>query len=986
MESDANALNGPELEDRAVLNKPPVPPTRLISLIPYDGEEPPPALGDTDALAIWAAVSAPWHPEVLARLVDLPRIEPLDSPFTPGPDELRIVPAGMAGRLPAGYCPGADDDSAGFGVIEGGVERMLLVRRVLDRIDPGATYDETRAPLVLDFLALGTAHWMLRDLTVAMGRPDNLDAFSLTRETLAGAKAWINGDHAAATSRLRAAFELLTRARERFYPVDAHVVDLCLLDPNTPPDGISALFEERAPFSLLAPARAIEVFAERDPDHAAVLREAINEGWADVVGGAYVEVDEPLLPWESILWQFRKGSAVYRRHLDERNVETLARRRFGLYPQLPQVAKRFGYRFALHLGFDAGKFPIPPEAKRLWESPDGSYLETLARPPLAADRPSQGMMLPWRLARSMKDDHVATLPLVHWPSPVAPWFNDLRRSAAYSPVLARWTTLGDYFNMTDRPFEMYRPDVDDYITPYLAQAVARDDPSPISGRVDHARLRARFDALNWMKAVAATLTIEGPESGPTDGRNNNPPSEGDGQGESGPLPQVPLEEVLETGRFVEARAELDRWEPAWAKALARGIAGTTEPGRPGYLVLNPLGIARKAAVLLPDAAADLRPEGPLRAAQFTDEGVWAVVDLPAFGYAWVPRETDPGAAPAAVGAVSGREQTLRNETLEVEIHKETGGIRSFRAPGAPAARMGQQLVIAGLVGPDGQPAASKMRAEGFEIEYGGPALGQAVSRGVLVDPGDDRPLARFRQRFRLWSGRPALDLEITLSDLDPGWLDRISSADPWTQFLACRWAWPDPSSMLRRTCLLAPEVTLADRPETPDAIDVSTRKHRTALLFGGLAHHRRHGGRMLDTILIAGRESARQFRLGVGLDLDHPFHASLDMNAPAVVVPIEDGPPSAGPVGWFFQLDHKAIAVTRVEVIPESEGRGLGVIFHLVETEGQAARCRLRLVRNPNWAHQTDLNGDLIVDLNVEHDAVLIDMTQHEMMRVEVIF
>jgi alpha-mannosidase len=230
-----------------------------------------------------------------------------------------------------------------------------------------------------------------------------------------------------------------------------------------------------------------------------------------------------------------------------------------------------------------------------------------------------------------------------------------------------------------------------------------------------------------------------------------------------------------------------------------------------------------------------------------------------------------------------------------------------------------------------------------------------------------------------------LDLDITLTDLDPAWLDRIASANPWTQFLACRWAWPDPNSMIRRTSLLAPELTHADRPETPDAIDVSTRRHRTALLFGGLAHHRRHGERMLDTLLIAGRESARQFQLGVAPDLDHPFHASLDQNSPALVVPIDGGPPRNGPVGWFFRLDHKAIAVTRVELLPDAEGRGLALAFHLVETEGHAARFRLRLVRNPTWARQTDLHGDLIVDLTVEHDAVLIDMTPHEMMRVEVI-
>ena len=67
-----------------------------------------------------------------------------------------------------------------------------------------------------------------------MGHADVLDAESLAREVLSGAAAWQSGDAPAATNRLRAAFELLTQARERFYPVDAYLIDLCLLDPNMP--------------------------------------------------------------------------------------------------------------------------------------------------------------------------------------------------------------------------------------------------------------------------------------------------------------------------------------------------------------------------------------------------------------------------------------------------------------------------------------------------------------------------------------------------------------------------------------------------------------------------------------------------------------------------------------------------------------------------------------------------------------------------------
>jgi alpha-mannosidase len=278
-----------------------------------------------------------------------------------------------------------------------------------------------------------------------------------------------------------------------------------------------------------------------------------------------------------------------------------------------------------------------------------------------------------------------------------------------------------------------------------------------------------------------------------------------------------------------------------------------------------------------------------------------------------------------------------------------------------------------------------MRGESFEVEYAGPALAQAVTTGSIVGP-DDRRLASFHQRVRLWTGRPVLELDVTLSNLDPAWLAAIADADPWTHNLSCRWAWPDSNSMLRRTCLLSPELTESDRPETPDAIDVSTRRQRTALLFAGLAHHRRHGTRMLDTLLVAGRETARAFKLGVALDLEHPFHAATDLLAPAFAVPTEAGPPRTGPTGWLFQLDHKGVAVTGVESVESAEdGRGWGLAFHMLETTGRAARCRLRTFRNPTWARQTDFQNDIIVDLPIDDDAVLIDFTPHELARVEVI-
>jgi alpha-mannosidase len=323
--------------------------------------------------------------------------------------------------------------------------------------------------------------------------------------------------------------------------------------------------------------------------------------------------------------------------------------------------------------------------------------------------------------------------------------------------------------------------------------------------------------------------------------------------------------------------------------------------------------------------------------------------------------------------------------MSVALDPTTGGIRGINGPEEPTARLGQQLVIAGLTGPDGKPATSQMKAVRFEADYGGPALVQATTTGTLNHPVDGRVLASFTQRQRLWTGRPALEIDVTLDDLDEAWLQSLAKADAWSSYLGIRWAWPDPESSLRRTSLLAPEHTDADRPETPDAIDISSRRRRTTLLFGGLAHHRRLGKRMLDTILIAGKESSRSFRVAVALDLEHPWQAAVDFHAPAFVVPTLAGPPKTGPAGWLVAVDNKAVAVVRVVFADRSgDGRGWGLDVTLLETSGRSTRCKVRTFRDPTWARQLDFHDETIVDLQTDGDSVLVDLTPHELARVDI--
>ncbi|MFO0958703.1 MAG: glycosyl hydrolase family 38 [Isosphaeraceae bacterium] len=934
----------------------------FVSLIADEDREPSATQLDAGAQASWVAVSAPWHPALLATSGDIPRVEDASYPTSPVSGEVRVITGGVASRIPSGQRTQADD--AGVPWFEGDLDREDLIRSIADRlgIDPAPPNNEV-ATLTRDFLALGTARSWLRELTHGMGHVDCLDHESFRREVLAGAKAWIQGDSNTAASRLRASFELLTQARERIYPLDAYILDLVLLDPNSPRDSLTDSLEARVPFTLIAPAKAIESQARTHPEAIERLLGAIDEGWADVVGGTYEETDESLRPLESVRYQYRKGSEVYRQHLDGRDVETFARRRFGLHPSVPQIARRFSIRYALAMGFDAGMFPLPKEAKKLWEGIDGTALEALTRPPLAADRPVSGAQMAWRLAKAMKEDQVAVVPIAHWPNSGAGWYQDLRRVASYSPVLARWVTLGDFFHLTDRPWESMRPGADSYETPYLSQAVARGDARPISSGVRHAGLRAKLDSLAWMRAILRTLGGAEPESADPSFRA--------------------VEELVESSD-PGAMELIDRLEATWAASAAATIAGSSGE-RAGVLVLNPLGMARRIPVLMPPGTSgDLRPEGPLRASQSVSDRTWTVIDLPAQGFAWVPTVADASLPKFAGTSMTAAGKMLRNESIEVEFDTASGGIRSVKAVGEPSARLGQQLVVVGLNGADAQPVAVRMQAEGFDILQDGPVVVRIRSRGSLLDPAGKR-LARFAQTATLWTGRAAVELEIELSEIVPELTVGISGQPPWSTYLACRWAWPDAQATLRRTSLLAIESTNADRPETPDLIDISTRKQRTALLFGGLAHHKKHGARMLDTLLIAGREKARSFRMGIAIDQEFPCQAALDFHGPAIVIPGVSGPPRAGSHGWFFLIDSKAVVLTRLEFAEATgEDRPWGVIAYLRETDGRSVRCRIRCVRDPSWARHIDDHGETISDLTIEGDAVLVDLTPFEMLRVEI--
>ena len=110
---------------------------------------------------------------------------------------------------------------------------------------------------------------------------------------------------------------------------------------------------------------------------------------------------------------------------------------------------------------------------------------------------------------------------------------------------------------------------------------------------------------------------------------------------------LPIEEAL---RAVERQAEctlnvppeLDALESHIAAALAERLQSRAEPNQPGYMILNPCGFARRAVVELEGVRHPLPIGGIVKACQLDGGLMRAVIEIPALGFAWLPREGPPG--------------------------------------------------------------------------------------------------------------------------------------------------------------------------------------------------------------------------------------------------------------------------------------------------------------------------------------------------------
>jgi hypothetical protein len=924
-------------------------PRELILLSPYRlPAQNASMLSNDDTGAFLHAYTALWHPAVLLDAIGPPKIA---SPYDyeqPTEGHIYAIPETPPLILPDDWDQRVRQTGAvAFRATADRQTTMSDLRQALLACRPEAAAPaeciESERARVQPFFGIGFGYLMVEGLFGAMEHENLLSTTELWTDVQAAVTAFFADDDATVSRHLRAVAERLLAAREVVYPAAIHLLDIALLDNATLPD----LLTGGIPVNVIASASQIEKLATERPETATILRERMAMESVELCGGPYCEREDALLPVESQLWNLQKGMATYKSLLDA-EPRVFSRRRFAAHPQLPMLLHNVGITRALLVAFDDSVLPAYRSTVVNWPSPDGKQVEAFTRTPYAADNPQTFLHVAHYLHRTIMQDHAATFALVHTTGQSAPWYHDWLELSRFAPVLGQWTTISRYFNDVTAGEYISAASPDEFHGDYLSERTTRHSPTPVSGFALRVRQRRRIDTAWTLRALYRGLA--GPEPDSLD------------------KSLADLEAQAETtGGAPELSSLIDEAGQVSAHMLASRLLARATADSAGYLLLNPCGFTRRAAIELEGLNGAIPIAGPVKASEFHEGKGRLVVEVPGLGFAWVPR-SGPANTPSPPARMRlADERSVRNEFFEATVDPTTGGLVSIRDHRTRVNRVSQQLVY---------NPGSTMRCRSVTVASVGAALGELVSEGVLVDE-HGVELAAFRQRFRAWLGRPILEMRIELTPRHE------PVGYPWHSYFGCRFAWRDERAPLLRGVNGASYVTTQTRPETLDYLELRNGRESTAIFPGGLPFHQRHGGRMVDVILIPEGETSRTFDLGIGLNRDYPMQTALGLTTPLPMIRCEKGPPHVGASGWLFHLDAPNLLLTSMRPAPDGAD---GIIARLLECTGHSGQAELRCARNPQRATLVDARGTHLMEATAQGDEVIFETGPNDLLHLRVDF
>jgi len=829
------------------------------------------------------------------------------------------------------------------------IERLLNALREAGQT--GALFDAPPEAVRL-FAGLGYGYVMLDTLYEAMDHEKLLDAAGFWSDVTAAVEALGRGSEEYRTH-LKSAAEKLQMGREPVFSGSLHWLDWVYIDPKNLGAAWPESLTAGVPLTVLASGETFEKLAEHEPARFAELKAKLPPDMpqaVDLCCGSYRDREDALMPLESQWWNLRVARRTTQKLLGVEPT-VYGRQKSAFHPQLPGWLQLMGFKHAILISTDGGLIPSIRAAAVNWPGPDGKSVEAFTREPLPAHDPHTFFNLVYHLHQATSYDSAPAISLIHKGEPAFASYHDLLALADLAPVFGEWTNLSRYFGNVTSGDYIGVQSADEFFVDYLDDRVTNQHrPEPVSGFPQQVRLRRRIDSTYTLASLHRALTPPMPED------------------EESLRKLGEVEDAIET-QGVNGESEgaglLSSLETHWAKKLAERIQVRSADGQPGLMVFNPCSFTRRVALEVDGFRGTIPVADAVKAAEFSGTSAKLVVEVPPFGFVWVPRAGNAAASKQRIKLAEGL--NVRNEFIECEVDANTGGIRSFRDLRTRATRFGQQLVF---------NPGSKMVARDITITNNGAALGEIVSTGDVINERDE-VLATYKQRFRAWLGRPVLELRIELD------VRHQPSGYPWHAFYGSRFGWRDERAVLFRGVNGANTQTGYTRPVSPDYLEVRLGAERSFLFTGGLPFIQRHDARMADVILVPEGEQCRTFDLLLATDRDVPMQTALGWVSPSPVVITEKGPPAVGSSSWLAHVDMPSLLVTSLRPVEASEGMNRAVAGMLIETVGFGGAAEMRFARDPSQVSLVDGAGKTLQPLTMTGDAIPFEYSAGETFRVK---
>ena len=933
--------------------------SKLVVVLPCHSLEdfPTHETGDSanSLLASWTAL---WHPSLIATTKALPIWVSQDYVTEQMEGALIIAPLSCEANLPDEITEAVEQNQA---VLIGGAKsrsEILNNPAVASLIKP---IDEATEDLGNDFFALSYAYLQVQLMTRQLRYSTTLSQNDFEDRVVKAANAYAaDEDEEKLFECLGACFDMLLEERNNYYPTEANLLNLVLVQKNAA-RLTDQLMHKHAFNLLLSGDRLAELESQRKSD-LDLLRQKYNSNQVDIALSSQHELPVQLVSIESLTNQIEQALVTTRKclQLDEASEQpaTFGSYRFGLSPQLPNILDQFGHRLAMHVAFSGGKLPVPSSPLINWQGNDGTNIAGLAVTPIDATAPEGFLKLATTIGEMLDSYHHADLLFVHWPGRYTTWFRDLIRIEKYGSLFGRFKTFRQYSETVyDSGFsDTYA--AEDYSFPYLAEAYRSQEEKPISRWVEYWQLNYRIRSLQKLLSICS---IAFPNSSFNSQRLHDRLVEIQGlldhQAASQQADHSDLEEqitrLVEHDLNAEELLCTDTSKPLSGKVLVnpnedpQSVFADESAGQPATFRCQPFALTSKLENSIGENA-------PSLATQEDENGT----------------------------------PVLRNEFFEVHVDATTGGILRVGRYTNKRNLFSQQLAVRaskrwkehGFWRHSSQ--YTRMVASEIELRSDKTSLQHAAavtSRGVLETTADSEnrsatTLAEFEQTVSLKRGDRKIYFDVVLRPATP------VSGEPWRNYIASRIAWADEDAEIYRSENEVPDRLFQEKFAAPSYVEIRSSNAKITMLPCGLPFHRRSERRMLDTLLVVEREPQSHFQFAIAIDSASSMADAAICRSPLYAFDVND---LKGMVdGWIFHLNCRNVMVTSLRPVFDA-GKVTGAVFRLLETEDRSGELRISTPFTLKRAKRCKFSGEPAYELPTDGDVAIYNFLESQYFQIE---